>query len=188
MVNIPVDENLDDKFKIRSSIFIREEDKPLEAPSDDRVNYFIGQIKSELTRVKNKYLEELSNLKSSPIQSMRVEGIVDKTVSLSRKSIDNALKNIDKQLQNNEVLKSRAVRLAVAEIYAEAKETTLDKLLTSGTIEFGDKGFNLYLSSPNDGRLINSPKNFLGADINQQHLQNFENVAARFLLHYRELS
>ncbi|MGI2130256.1 Hsp70 family protein [Shewanella baltica] len=186
VVLIPVDDDFNDKFKIRSSIFIREDDKSLPTPTAERITYFIGQIKNELTRNKVRAQEELDNLIGSA-ENNRGTNKVPSTYKNSNTyiSLINTINNVDAQIENVNVLSSRAKRLAISEIYAQIKTASLDEMLTKGTIEFGEAGFQQYLSTPEAGKLVNSPKNFLGADIGKSHLQVFETVVGRLLSYLR---
>ena len=56
---------------------------------------------------------------------------------------------------------------------AQDNQQTLTEMLTSGEILFGEQGFNAFLLTPDEGRYVNSPKNFLGAKIPKRLLDNF---------------
>jgi len=64
---------------------------------------------------------------------------------------------------------------------AQDNQQTLTEMLTSGEILFGEQGFNAFLLTPDEGRYVNSPKNFLGAKIPKRLLDNFEILVIRFL-------
>lgn len=64
---------------------------------------------------------------------------------------------------------------------AKTNEQTLNEMLNSGEILFGEQGFNAFLLTPDEGRYVNSPKNFLGAKIPKILLDNFEILVIRFL-------
>lgn len=69
---------------------------------------------------------------------------------------------------------------------AQANEKTLNEMLSSGEILFGEQGFNAFLLTPHEGRYVNSPKNFLGAKIPKQLLDNFETLVIRFLSYLKQ--
>ena len=69
---------------------------------------------------------------------------------------------------------------------AQDNEQTLNDMLNSGDILFGEEGFNAFLLTPNEGRYINSPKNFLGAKIPKRLLDNFEILVIRFLSYLKQ--
>ena len=69
---------------------------------------------------------------------------------------------------------------------AEANEQTLNDMLSSGEILFGEQGFNAFLLTPDEGRYVNSPKNFLGAKIPKRLLDNFETLVVRFLSYLKQ--
>lgn len=68
---------------------------------------------------------------------------------------------------------------------SNANETSLNQLLSSGDILFGEKGFREFLENPSEGRYVNSPKNFLGAKIPKQQLDRFETIVVKFLSYLR---
>ena len=69
---------------------------------------------------------------------------------------------------------------------AQANEQTLNDMLNSGDILFGEQGFNAFLLTPDEGRYVNSPKNFLGAKIPKRLLDNFETLVIRFLSYLKQ--
>jgi hypothetical chaperone protein len=69
---------------------------------------------------------------------------------------------------------------------AIANEQTLNDMLSSGEILFGEQGFNSFLLTPEEGRYVNSPKNFLGAKIPKRLLDNFETLVVRFLSYLKQ--
>ncbi|MCP4322391.1 MAG: molecular chaperone [Alteromonadales bacterium] len=68
----------------------------------------------------------------------------------------------------------------------QANEQTLNDMLDSGEILFGEQGFNAFLLTPEEGRYVNSPKNFLGAKIPKRLLDNFETLVIRFLSYLKQ--
>lgn len=69
---------------------------------------------------------------------------------------------------------------------AQANEQTLNDMLSSGEILFGEQGFKAFLLTPHEGRYVNSPKNFLGAKIPRRLLDNFETLVIRFLSYLKQ--
>lgn len=69
---------------------------------------------------------------------------------------------------------------------AQANEQTLNEMLDSGEILFGEQGFDAFLLTPEEGRYVNSPKNFLGAKIPKRLLDNFETLVIRFLSYLKQ--
>lgn len=69
---------------------------------------------------------------------------------------------------------------------AQANEQTLNDMLSSGEILFGEQGFNAFLLTPEEGRYVNSPKNFLGSKIPKRLLDNFEILVVRFLSYLKQ--
>ncbi|WP_413698950.1 hypothetical protein ACLKMH_15445 [Psychromonas sp. KJ10-10] len=69
---------------------------------------------------------------------------------------------------------------------AQSNQKTLNDMLNSGEILFGEEGFNAFLLTPEEGRYVNSPKNFLGAKIPKRLLDNFETLVVRFLTYLKQ--
>jgi hypothetical chaperone protein len=69
---------------------------------------------------------------------------------------------------------------------AQINEQTLNDMLNEGEILFGEQGFNAFLLTPNEGRYVNSPKNFLGAKIPKRLLDSFETLVIRFLSYLKK--
>jgi len=69
---------------------------------------------------------------------------------------------------------------------AKTNEQTLNDMLAAGDILFGEQGFNAFLLTPDEGRYVNSPKNFLGAKIPKRLLDNFETLVVRFLSYLKQ--
>jgi hypothetical chaperone protein len=69
---------------------------------------------------------------------------------------------------------------------ASTNQKTLNDMLKSGEILFGEEGFNAFLLTPEEGRYVNSPKNFLGAKIPKRLLDNFETLVIRFLSYLKQ--
>ena len=69
---------------------------------------------------------------------------------------------------------------------AQDNQQTLNEMLSSGQILFGEQGFNAFLLTPDEGRYVNSPKNFLGAKIPKRLLDNFEILVIRFLSYLKQ--
>lgn len=69
---------------------------------------------------------------------------------------------------------------------ADKNQQTLNDMLKSGEILFGEEGFNAFLLTPEEGRYVNSPKNFLGAKIPKRLLDNFETLVVRFLSYLKQ--
>ncbi|ABM02370.1 putative heat shock protein 70 family protein [Psychromonas ingrahamii 37] len=69
---------------------------------------------------------------------------------------------------------------------AKTNEQTLNEMLNSGEILFGEQGFKTFLLTPDEGRYVNSPKNFLGAKIPKRLLDNFELLVVRFLSYLKQ--
>lgn len=69
---------------------------------------------------------------------------------------------------------------------AQSNQQTLNAMLNSGDILFGELGFKAFLLTPDEGRYVNSPKNFLGAKIPKRQLDTFEVLVTRFLCYLKQ--
>lgn len=166
---IRLDDQAKDPFKIRSTIFITNEDAPLPKADPARVQSLLAGFQAELKKEQKARSQALGQM--SPDS--------DGYAQLQRQ-----LSQIDKMLVNERPLRARAERQALSEHSPE--EDTLDKLLSSGTIYFGEEGFQEFLHQPKSGRFITSPKNFLGSRLGVEHLHRFESIVARFLTFLRK--
>jgi hypothetical chaperone protein len=64
-------------------------------------------------------------------------------------------------------------------------DLTLLQLVDSGEFAFGEEGFKRYLKTPEKGRLIYSPKNFLGANLVAGQKQAFVGMIAKQLAFFK---
>ncbi|WP_019615334.1 Hsp70 family protein [Psychromonas ossibalaenae] len=181
---IPVDNNSDMPFKIRSSIYLKAGDRPLPKPNMHSISKYESEITKDLNRQLKETRNEITRL-NAQIQAAaegqpqsKVDGLQFLLQSTRRKE----QRFID-ELSKSAFIKAKAARLAMAD--SVSKEDSLNDMLVSGSILFGEAGFNEFLLSPDEGRYINSPKNFLGAKIPKVLLDDFETIVARFLSYLR---
>ncbi|WP_037028295.1 Hsp70 family protein [Psychromonas aquimarina] len=181
---IPVDDNSDMPFKIRSSIYLKAGDRPLPKPNMHSISKYESEISRDLNRQLNETQKEIIKLNSQIQQAAKdqlpgkVEGLQFLLQSAAQKE-----QRFSDELGKSAFIKAKATRLAMAD--SVSKEDTLNDMLVSGSILFGETGFNEFLISPDEGRYINSPKNFLGAKIPKVLLDDFETIVARFLSYLR---
>ena len=152
--------------KIRSSVFIyydgdlpRPEDSLIEA----KVSQLKGTIAQQIDKAKEGYYEailpEIQQQFSDKIDRLRAE--LHNTAALQRKAIEELLEDMTVQ------------------------DIPLHRLVETGKFAFGEEGFKRYLAMPDKGRLIYSPKNFLGANLIAGQHQAFVGMIAKQLAFFR---
>jgi len=164
---IELDRESKTPFKIRSSVFIYyEDDLPLPPVEviEEKVQRIKRAITAQLDKAKDKY-EEAKNPADQrrylkQIDQLRAE--FHNTPALQRRAI-------------NELLKNQSV-----------DDLPLHKMVETGTFLFGEAGFKQYLKTPEKGRLIYSPKNFLGANLLSGQKDAFVGLIAKQLSFFKE--
>ena len=164
---IELDKESKTPFKIRSSVFIYyEDDLPLPPVEviQEKVERIKRAISTQLDKAKDKYEEATTpaeqNRHLRQIDELRAE--FHNTPKLQRRAI-------------NELLKNQSV-----------DDLPLQKMVETGTFLFGEAGFKQYLKTPEKGRLIYSPKNFLGANLIAGQLDAFIGLIAKQLAFFRD--
>lgn len=182
---IPVDDNSEMPFKIRSSIYLKANDGPLPQPNSSSIAKYQVEISKDLKKQINDARKQQALVNSQiklalkDKQNSKVQGL-----KLLLQSACNNESRFSEELNKSAFITAKATRLALADL-AE-KEDTLNDMLVSGSILFGETGFREFLMTPDEGRYINSPKNFLGAKISKALLDDFETIVARFLAYLRK--
>jgi len=182
---IPVDDNSDMPFKIRSSIYLTANDGPLPQPSSLSIAKYEAEITKDLKKQINDARKQQTQLNTQikialkDKQDNKAQGL-----KLLLQSACNNENRFSEELNKSVFITAKATRLALADL--AAKEDTLNDMLVSGSIHFGESGFREFLTTPDEGRYINSPKNFLGAKISKALLDDFETIVARFLAYLRK--
>lgn len=149
-------------FKIRSSVFIYYEDDlpmpPVEV-IEDKVQHIKRGISAQLDKAKDKYEDATTPAEQRRYltQIDQLRGEFHNTPKLQRRAI-------------NELLKHQSV-----------DDLPLYKMVETGTFLFGEAGFKQYLKTPEKGRLIYSPKNFLGASLLSGQRDAFVGLIAKQL-------
>lgn len=159
---IELDKESKTPFKIRSSVFIYyEDDLPLPPVEviQEKVELIKRSITAQLDKAKDKYDEATTPADQSrhlrQIDELRAE--FHNTPKIQRRAI-------------NELLKNQSV-----------DDLPLQKMVETGTFLFGEAGFKQYLKTPEKGRLIYSPKNFLGANLISGQQEAFVGLIAKQL-------
>lgn len=163
---IELDKDSKTPFKIRSSVFIYYEDELPMPPVEviqDKVENIKRAITSQLDKAKDKYDEATTPQEQkrylTQIDQLRAE--FHNTPKLQRRAI-------------NELMKNQSV-----------DDLPLHKMVETGTFLFGEAGFKQYLKTPEKGRLIYSPKNFLGANLIKGQQQAFVGLIAKQLSFFK---
>ena len=154
-------------YKIRSSVFIYyEDDLPLPPVSviEEQVMRIKSSISAQLDKAKDKYAEA-----TTPADQRRYLKQVDQL----RAEFHNLPKLQRRAI--NELLKNQSV-----------DDLPLSKMWESGQFLFGEACFKQYLKTPEKGRLIYSPKNFLGANLIAGQQQAFIGLIAKQLAFFKQ--
>jgi len=163
---IKLDPDIEKANKIRSSVFIYyEDDLPL-PPADvieTKVSHIQQAIQQQIEKAKSGYYEASDpreqKLYSDKVDSLRAE------------------------FHNRPALQRRAIQLLMKD--RTVQDLPLKQLVDTGSFAFGEEGFKRYLKSPEKGRLIYSPKNFLGASLVEGQQEAFVGMIARQLAFFR---
>ena len=164
---IELDKDSKTPFKIRSSVFIYyEDDLPLPPVEviEEKVQRIKASISMQLDKAKDKYEEATTPAEQRRhlTQIDQLRGEFHNTPKLQRRAI-------------NELLKNQSV-----------DDLPLHKMVETGTFLFGEAGFKQYLKTPEKGRLIYSPKNFLGANLLSGQKDAFVGLIAKQLAFFKE--
>lgn len=164
---IKLDPSLSDANKIRSSVFIYYEDElplPPTAVIEAKVNQLKRSIQDQIEKAKQHYYEA---------QDPREQALYSDKVD-----------DLRAQFHNTQVLQRRAIQLLLKDLTVQ--DLSLQQLVETGKFAFGEEGFRRYLKTPEKGRLIYSPKNFLGASLVAGQQQAFVGIIAKQLAFFRE--
>lgn len=164
---IELDSDSRTPFKIRSSVFIYyEDDLPL--PPVEVIQQKVDRIKlsiqAQLDKAKDKYEDATTptEQKRYLTQIDQLRGEYHNTPKLQRRAI-------------NELQKDQSV-----------DDLPLHTMVETGTFLFGEAGFKQYLKTPEKGRLIYSPKNFLGANLLEGQQKAFVGLIAKQLQFFKD--
>jgi hypothetical chaperone protein len=152
--------------KIRSSVFIYfdgELPRPVDSAIVAKVAQLKGAIAQKIEKAKEGYYEA-STPKEQQIFSDRID-------------------EHRAEFHNNPALQRRAIEILLEDMTVQ--DLPLHRLVESGEFAFGEEGFNRYLKTPEKGRLIYSPKNFLGANLIAGQQEAFVGMIAKQLEFFR---
>lgn len=164
---IKLDPNVEQSNKIRSSVFVYYKDelpRPPVSAIEAKVSQIQRAINDQLEKAKNSYYEA----KDPREQRVFSEKIDD----------------LRAQYHNKPVLQRQAIQLLLK--HMTVQDLSLHQLVETGEFAFGEEGFKRYLKTPDKGRLIYSPKNFLGAHLVPGQKAAFVGMIAKQLAYFRQ--
>jgi hypothetical chaperone protein len=163
---IKLDPSQDATNKIRSSVFIYY-DGELPLPPIPIIEAKIAQIKRAISQKIDKAKEgyyEAKDPREQRIYSDRIDSLRG-------------------EFHNIPALQDRAIQILMEDMTVH--DLPLHRLVETGKFAFGEEGFKRYLKTPDKGRLIYSPKNFLGASLIEGQHQAFVGMIAKQLEFFR---
>ena len=163
---IKLDPNIDGANKIRSSVFIYYENE-LPTPPTSMIEAKVAQIKRAIT-------EQIDKAK---------EGYYEAQDGKEQQRFSDQIDDFRAELHNLPALQRRAIELLLKDMTVQ--DLPLKQLVETGKFAFGEEGFKRYLKTPDKGRLIYSPKNFLGANLVAGQQQAFVGLIAKQLEFFR---
>ena len=165
--HVKLDPQVKDGNKIRSSIFIYYPDE-LPTPPDEIVEAKVAQLQrtigEQIEKEKQRFYEA-QDPNEQQVYSDRIESLRG-------------------QFHDRPGLQKRAIQLLLKDLTVQ--DLSLKQLVETGTFAFGEEGFRRFLATPEKGRLIYSPKNFLGASLDSQQQEAFVGMIAKQLGYFRE--
>jgi hypothetical chaperone protein len=164
---IKLDPSLEAANKIRSSVFIYYNDE-LPTPPIPMIEAKIAQLKRAIT-------DKIDKAKEGYYQAQdpREERIYNDRIGELRA-----------EFHDMPALQERAIDLLLENMTVQ--DLPLQQLVETGEFAFGEEGFRRYLKTPEKGRLIYSPKNFLGATLVDGQQQAFVGLIAKQLEFFRK--
>lgn len=165
--HIKLDPLLPDSNKIRSSIFIYYEDE-LPVPPAPVVEAKVNQLKRVIT-------EQIEKAK---------QGYYDAQDPREQQLYSDRVDALRGEFHDKPALQRRAIQLLLKNMTVQ--ELSLQQLVDTGTFAFGEEGFRRFLKMPDKGRLIYSPKNFLGATLEDSQKQAFIGMIAKQLSYFKQ--
>ncbi|MDN4504110.1 Hsp70 family protein [Alteromonadaceae bacterium BrNp21-10] len=153
--------------KIRSSVFVHyTDDLPLPDANlvEDKVAQLQRAIKTKLDKAKESYYQA-KDPREEKIFSDRIDSLRG-------------------DFHNRPALQQHAIHILMEDMTVQ--DLSLSKLVETGEFLFGEAGFSRYLKNPDKGRLIYSPKNFLGASLFGGQQDAFIGIIGKQLSYFRE--
>ncbi|GAA6185280.1 Hsp70 family protein [Aliiglaciecola sp. NS0011-25] len=163
---IKLDPDLDAANKIRSSVFIYyEDDLPLPP---------VGIIEAKVAQIKRAINDQIEKAK---------QGYYEAVDPREQRIYSEKIDDLRGELHNLPALQRKAIQLLLKDMTVQ--DLSLQQLVETGKFAFGEEGFKRYLKMPDKGRLIYSPKNFLGATLIAGQQQAFVGIIAKQLEFFR---
>lgn len=163
---IKLDPNVDGANKIRSSVFIYYEHELPTPP--------VSMIEAKVAQIKRAISEQIDKAK---------EGYYEAQDAREQQRYSNQIDDLRAEFHNLPDLQRRAIELLLKDMTVQ--DLPLKQLVETGQFAFGEEGFKRYLTTPDKGRLIYSPKNFLGASLVAGQQQAFVGLIAKQLEFFR---
>ena len=163
---IKLDPSLEAANKIRSSVFIYYQDE-LPLPPVSVIEAKVAQIKRAIT-------DQIEKAK---------EGYYEAKDPREQRIYSDRVDDLRAEFHNLPALQRRAIQLLLKDMTVQ--DLSLQQLVETGQFAFGEEGFKRYLKTPEKGRLIYSPKNFLGASLVEGQQQAFVGMIAKQLEFFR---
>ncbi|MDT0629521.1 Hsp70 family protein [Alteromonas sp. W364] len=164
---IRLDPSLENSNKIRSSVFIYYKDE-LPTPPASAIEAKVSQIQRAIT-------DQIDKAKQHYYEAQDPR---------EQQSYGDKIDELRAEFHNRPALQRKAIQLLLKNMTVD--DLSLLQLVESGDFAFGEEGFRRYLKSPDKGRLIYSPKNFLGANLVSGQQQAFVGMIAKQLAFFRE--
>jgi hypothetical chaperone protein len=164
---IKLDPAVDNANKIRSSVFIYYE--------DDLPNPPIPIIEAKVAQLKRVIGEQIDKAKDHYYEAQKPR---------EQRIYADKIADLRAELHNLPALQRRAIDVLLKDMTVQ--DLSLQQLVETGKFAFGEDGFRRYLKTPGKGRLIYSPKNFLGASLVAGQQQAFVGLIAKQLGYFRE--
>lgn len=152
--------------KIRSSVFIYYKDE-LPVPP-------IPIIKAKIEQIQRAITEQIEKAK---------QGYYDAVDPREQRIYSEKIDDLRAEYHNRPALQRRAIQILLKDMTVQ--DLSLQQLVETGEFAFGEEGFRRYLKTPEKGRLIYSPKNFLGASLVTGQQQAFVGIIAKQLEFFR---
>ncbi|MBT0585458.1 Hsp70 family protein [Alteromonas oceanisediminis] len=164
--SIKLDPSLEDATKIRSSVFIYYNDELPMPPA--------SAIEAKMEQIQRVIHEQIDKAKSH---------YYDATDPKEQEIYSDKIDDLRAQFHNRPALQRRAIQALLNDLTVQ--DLSLSQLVDTGTFAFGEAGFKRFLKTPDKGRLIYSPKNFLGASLVGGQQQAFVTMIAKQLQFFR---
>lgn len=163
---IKLDPELATGNKIRSLVFIHYEDE-LPLPP-------VSMIEAKVSQLKRLITEQLDKAKESYYEAQDPR---------EQRRFNDRINELRSEFHNRPALQRRAIQLLMKDMTVQ--DLSLLQLVETGKFSFGEEAFKRYLKTPEKGRLIYSPKNFLGANLHSGQQQAFVIMIAKQLAFFR---